>query len=110
MADIDATLVQQMFDISKRMRKADIHHHRKADNFGKRFEIAEGTAICHSPKLGQRPVRLKRFCSDSAVSCCYFSDQPDNQQQDNCTSYRSDDCADDRIAYQYSNRGKQPAG
>ena len=40
----------------------------EADDFGRRFEIAEGTANCHPEKLGGRPVRLKRFYSDSATN------------------------------------------
>ncbi len=34
MADIDASLVQQIFDISQRMRKPDVQHHSKADDLG----------------------------------------------------------------------------
>ena len=33
-ADIDAALVQQILDISKRKWKPDIHHHRQADDLG----------------------------------------------------------------------------
>jgi len=32
--NIDATLMQQIFHVSKRQRKSDVHHHRKADHLG----------------------------------------------------------------------------
>jgi hypothetical protein len=51
MADIDATLVQKVFDISKRERKPDVHHHRQADDFRAGFEVAEWAAFCHPTRL-----------------------------------------------------------
>ncbi len=39
--DIDASLVQQVFNISKRKRKTDIHHHSEADDFRRRLEVAK---------------------------------------------------------------------
>ena len=44
MADVDPALVEKVFDIAKRKRKAHIHHHRKLGDFGGRFEIAEWIA------------------------------------------------------------------
>ena len=35
-ADIDAAFVQKIFDIPKRKRKPDVHHHRQADDLGGR--------------------------------------------------------------------------
>jgi hypothetical protein len=49
MANVDATLVQQILDIAKRQGKTNIHHHRKANDFWRSFEIAEW--ICHLPNL-----------------------------------------------------------
>ena len=40
MADIDAAFVQQIFHISKRKRKPDVHHHRQADDLRARLEVA----------------------------------------------------------------------
>jgi len=34
MADIDATLKQQIFDLPQRKRIVDVHHHREANNLG----------------------------------------------------------------------------
>ena len=34
MADIDAAFMQQVFNITKRQRKPDIHHHGQSDHFG----------------------------------------------------------------------------
>ncbi len=42
MAHVDASLVQQIFDITKRKRKTDVQHHRKTDDLGTSFEILEG--------------------------------------------------------------------
>ena len=41
-ADFDSALVQQVFYVSKRERKADIHHYSEPNDLGRRFEIAEG--------------------------------------------------------------------
>ena len=42
MADVDTTLVEEIFYIAQRKRKSDIHHHGEADNLRRRLEIAEG--------------------------------------------------------------------
>jgi hypothetical protein len=42
MADINTAFVLQVFDILQGKRKPDVHHHRKADDFGRRFKIAKG--------------------------------------------------------------------
>jgi len=65
MADIDSALMKQVFDISQRERKADIHHHRKANNFGRCLEMSEG--IRHPKRLPARIPVLKALSSDSAV-------------------------------------------
>ena len=47
MADVDASFVYQVFDISKRKRKPDIHHHRKADDLWAGSDVPKWTAFCH---------------------------------------------------------------
>ena len=47
-ADINATLMQQIFDIPKREWKSDVQHHRQADDFGAGFEVFEGGRFGHS--------------------------------------------------------------
>ena len=50
MADVDASFVYQVFGISKRKRKPDIHHHRKADDLWARkigSDVPKWTAFCH---------------------------------------------------------------
>ena len=42
MADVDPALVKKILDVSKRQRKADVHHNRELDNLRRRFEVAEG--------------------------------------------------------------------
>jgi len=34
MADVDATLGQEVFDVPKAQWEADIHHHHEADHLG----------------------------------------------------------------------------
>ncbi len=41
MADIDASLMQQVFDIPQRKRKLDVQHHRQEDDLGTGFKILE---------------------------------------------------------------------
>jgi hypothetical protein len=64
MADVDAALMQKVFDLPQRQRIADIHHHRQANYLRRRVETAEG--IWHRPKLRNGIAKLKRICSDNA--------------------------------------------
>ena len=48
-ADVDAAFVEQILDIAKRQRKANIHHHRKANDRGRSLEVTE--RIFHPPRL-----------------------------------------------------------
>ena len=41
-ADVDATLDQQVLDLPQRQREANIHHHSEPDHFGQAVEITEG--------------------------------------------------------------------
>ena len=45
--DVNAALMQQVFDIPKRERVAHIHHHRQAEDLGRRLEVAENTGVAH---------------------------------------------------------------
>ena len=40
-ANIDPTFVKQVFHISQRQRKSDVHHHTKLDDLGRGLEVAE---------------------------------------------------------------------
>jgi len=64
-ADIDAPLMEQIFDLSQRKRIADIHHHREADHLRRRVEITEG--VLHSRRLKNLARRLKPIYSDNAL-------------------------------------------
>jgi hypothetical protein len=66
MTDIDAPLVKQVFDISKRKRKTHIHHHSQTDDFGRGFEIAKRGAFFHPQMLRNRPALFKSVSSDTA--------------------------------------------
>ena len=65
-ADVDAAFVQKILNIPQRERKPHIHHHSQADDLGARLEVTKGETLCHRERLGDRPARLNRFCSDSA--------------------------------------------
>ncbi len=67
MARVDASLVQQIFDVSKLERETDIQHHRKADDLGAGFEVLERGRSGHGKKLRNHPARLKPSSSDKAV-------------------------------------------
>ncbi len=64
MAHVDASLVQQIFDIPKRERETDVQHHRKADDLGAGFEILERDRFGHSKKVCNRAAPLKQSSSD----------------------------------------------
>jgi hypothetical protein len=65
MADIDPSLVQQIFDIAKRKGKSHVHHHRKPDDLRAGSKIPKWAGVCHSGKLGDRPARIKIRRSDN---------------------------------------------
>ncbi len=67
MAHVDASLVQQIFDIPKREREADVQHHRKADDLRAGFKVFEGGRSVHGQKLRKRPARLKPSSSDKTL-------------------------------------------
>src|SRR5665811_1942529 len=39
MADVNAALMEEVFDVSKRQREADIHHHGQSNDLGRRLEV-----------------------------------------------------------------------
>ena len=51
MADVDAALVQKIFDVPQRQRKSDVHHNRQTDDFGAAVEILEWVVFCHDRML-----------------------------------------------------------
>jgi len=57
LADVDATLKQQIFDLPQRKRIADAHHHREANYLGRTVEIPEWILQCR--KLWNAAPRLK---------------------------------------------------
>jgi DNA invertase Pin-like site-specific DNA recombinase len=73
MADVDAAFSQQVFHIPQAQRKADIHHHDQADDFGRGVEIAERAdwflGSGHPIALADRANFASRcICSDSACA------------------------------------------
>ena len=63
MADIDAALDQQIFDLSQRQRVADRHHRPEPDDLWRTVEIAEG--VLHLVKLWMPHLHITPFLSDN---------------------------------------------
>ncbi len=66
-AHVDASLVQQIFDIPKRERETDVQHNRQADDLGTGFKVFERRGSGHGQKLRNHPARLKQSSSDKTV-------------------------------------------
>ena len=64
-ADVDASLEQNILDLAQRQRITDVHHHYEPDHLGRRVEITEG--ITHRRKLRNVTPWLKPICSDTAA-------------------------------------------
>jgi len=77
-ADLDPTLVQQVFDVSERKWKANVHHDRQANDFKAAVKVLEGVRFVHATKLRNYPARLNRYPSDNA--------HPSNQSTNICLS------------------------
>ncbi|WP_371810811.1 hypothetical protein [Ruegeria sp. HKCCD7318] len=67
MANVDASLVQQIFDIPKRERETDVQHNRQADDLGTGFKVFERHGSGHGQKLRNHPARLKQSSSDKTL-------------------------------------------
>ncbi len=65
-AYIDATLKQQILDLSQRNRIPDVHHYREANYLRRTVEITEG--ILHRCKLRNAAPWLKSIWSDTAAA------------------------------------------
>ncbi len=67
MAHVDASLVQQVFDIPQRKWKPDVQHHRKTDDLGTGLEIFERGRFGHSQTLRNRSALLNLGSFDKAA-------------------------------------------
>ncbi len=59
MRDIDAPLMQKVFDVPERERISDVPHHCQADDLGAGLEVAEDTGVSHPVRLVALPVSGK---------------------------------------------------
>jgi hypothetical protein len=73
-ADVDAPLEEQIFDLPQRQRIADIHHHREADDLGRTVEITE--RIAHRRTLRNAPAQLKLIYSETMPAHGYVAYRP----------------------------------
>ena len=65
-ADIDAPLMEQVLDVTKRQRETDVEHHRQADDLFARLEVLEGAWFRLTRTLQSALHRLKPSSFDSA--------------------------------------------
>jgi hypothetical protein len=63
MTNLNATLMQQVFNVAKRQRKSNVHHYRQANDLRAGFEVAKWAGFSHPTRLA---ARLKPVLSDSA--------------------------------------------
>ncbi len=75
-ADINASFVQQVFDVPERKREADIHHCGEADDLGAGLEVAKGGAFRHIRKLSFAKSTLEPSSPDGAHASPPFSVHP----------------------------------
>ena len=68
MADVNSTLVKEVFDVAKGQRKTNVHHDRELDNLGRRFEVPEWIAG-HLVKLAKTAERLNRPVPLTTPTC-----------------------------------------
>jgi hypothetical protein len=54
--DVDAALMQQVFDIPQRQWIPDNHHHRQADDLRRRLEVAKNAGVAHLVRLAALTV------------------------------------------------------
>ncbi len=48
MRDVDAALMQQVFDVPQRKRVAEVHHHRQANDLRRSLEVPKNAGVAHS--------------------------------------------------------------
>lgn len=65
MTDIDTVLMEQIFHVTERKWKANIHHHSEAYNLRRSLEITEW--ILHLSTLRNAQCWFKPFFSDNAT-------------------------------------------
>ena len=79
LANVDTSLVKQVFDLSHRHRETDIHHDPQSDDAGRGLEIAEWISHPHAVRNPHR--QLKSVSSGTA-----------RQQYQSCVSMSRIEC------------------
>jgi len=70
-ADLDAAFMQQVLDVAKRQWEPNVHHYGQPDDLGRSLEAPERAMLGRGSTVGDRPVRLDRFSSDTAAGGTY---------------------------------------
>ena len=91
-ADVNAALMEQVFDVPKRKREAHVAHHRQSDDLRAGSEISKWAAVCHPARLCNRPARLRLVFCDKTMrphrgggACCHtIIDRPSDYRRQCC--------------------------
>ena len=67
MANLDAPLVQQVFEVAQRKRVPNIEHHGQADDLRARLEVSKRGVLGHLGTVGRVLPSLKHVCSHKTV-------------------------------------------
>jgi len=84
-SNIYSTFMQDIFNLAKTQRIANVIHHCQADDFGARLEVFKGVLCCHPETLNCHSARFKSVSSNSAVCFsmnvveCLLTKQPSHQ-------------------------------
>jgi hypothetical protein len=68
-ANIDAALVQKIFDVSQRQWKTNIQHDGEADNLRAAMKALEWVCFNHEDRLRDHPALLNSNPSDKTFLC-----------------------------------------
>src|SRR5680860_53437 len=69
MADVNAALMEEVFDVSKRQREADIHHHGQSNDLGRRLKVPKWAMGHGAANLRLTGRSDKPRCLDTARLC-----------------------------------------
>src|SRR5680860_151120 len=67
LADVNAALMEEVFDVSKRQREADIHHHGQSNDLGRRLKVPKWAMGHGAANLRLTGRSDKPRCLDTAL-------------------------------------------
>ena len=67
MADVNSTLVKEVFDVAKGQRKTNVHHDRELDNFARCLEVKK-RVLGHAGNASRVGLPVQLACSPDNTS------------------------------------------